>query len=220
MNEPPSPQGVVQNTSSTSHAHLFPRLTITSPLDSHCLMALGSTNRPKKARGETGSTSYSFLGLALYIFSLAKVDVKADRNPQHLQPASATLCPSRCGHGSYEGFSLAFNASYRGSKNQRNRSIIRTFRPQGVAHNDHDVDSLTINNGCAGHVISVEFLSPTQDLTQQKRAKSCSPVMCSARLPDVAAGSCCTLRRWRMPMVPLSIQRTMGGACPGVVLRH
>lgn len=56
----------------------------------------------KKGKKKRVASSTSFLAWPFCIFSLAKVDVKAGRNPQHHQPAAAALCPYRCDHKSYE----------------------------------------------------------------------------------------------------------------------
>lgn len=43
--------------------------------------------------------------------------------------------------------------------------------------------------------MSSAFLSATDDLAQQRRTESCFPAVYSTHLPDIAAGSWCTLRR-------------------------
>lgn len=58
-----------------------------------------------------------------------------------------------------------------GGQKSKKPVSLRTFRPQGVVHSDHDVGLLTINDGCAGQVISDQLLSPTNDLAQQKMGK-------------------------------------------------
>lgn len=104
-----------------------------------------------------------WLFFLLFTFSLAEVDVRTGRNPANPSGFMSIQMQSRV-------LRRVFSSVYflvLGGKDQISRSVIRTFRPQGVPHNDHDVDLLTIDDGCAGRVISIQVLPPTRPCTTE-----------------------------------------------------